>query len=157
MKTKTIFLFIAIASLITLDSCKKGDNDPGLSLRSRTARLEGDWKLESGTITTTTGANTTIETYNGATLVVTYNGTEISNEAYTTNMTFEKNGKYERSGLEDTVTYTENGFWAWINKNKDAELKNKEAVGLSSTKYTDSNGSISTDNGFYVALILIFY
>ena len=38
-------LFAAIVMVIS--SCKKGDNDPFLSLYSRTARLAGEWEIQS--------------------------------------------------------------------------------------------------------------
>lgn len=37
-----------------LGSCKKGEDDPMLSLRTRRARMEGDWRLEKATVTITT-------------------------------------------------------------------------------------------------------
>lgn len=50
MKTtkKVIFALMAAALVApTLESCKKGENDPGLSLRSRKARVAGEWKVTS--------------------------------------------------------------------------------------------------------------
>ncbi len=151
MKTKSILLFLVIINGILFNACKKGENDPSLSLKSRTARLNGEWKLISGEITTTTDTNTTVETYDGATVVTTYNGTQVSNVVYTDNITFDKNGTYTRSWTSDTASYTENGYWAWMNKNKEADIKNKEALGMSATKFTDSNGSVSSNAGFFVA------
>lgn len=151
MKTKTLLFLLVFSSTFLIDACKKGDNDPFLSLKSRTARLKGDWKLTAGSITTTTGSNSTVETYDGATLITSVNGIQVANEPYTDNITFEKKGKYTRSGVDGTVSFSEEGYWAWINKSKDADLKNKEALGMSSTKYTDSNGSTDSDSGFFVA------
>jgi len=154
MKTKTKLLVIAlvIASALVFDACKKGANDPFLSMKSRTARLKGEWKLMSGTITTNvTGAQESIETYDGIYVVTSVNGTQVNSEAYTDNITFNKNGTYTRIGVRDLVSFDEEGAWAWINKCKQASLKNKEAMGLSATKYTDSNGSNTADAGFYVA------
>ena len=48
MKTLKRISFLAIAALFfapTFQSCKKGEEDPGLSLRSRTARLAGEWTV----------------------------------------------------------------------------------------------------------------
>jgi len=44
-----ILKYTAVALLLssTLLSCKKGENDPFLSLKSRAARLDGEWILES--------------------------------------------------------------------------------------------------------------
>jgi len=38
------FIAVAIVS-VTVQSCKKGEDDPAISLRSRDARLIGEWKL----------------------------------------------------------------------------------------------------------------
>jgi hypothetical protein len=151
MKTKTILLLLAITSGILFDACKKGENDPFISFKSRSSRLKGDWKLISGTITTKTGTNTLTETYDGATMITTFNGSQTGNKVYTDNISFDKKGTYIRSGITDTVSFNEEGYWAWINKNETAGLKNKEALGMSSTIYTDSNGSVNSDAGFFVA------
>ena len=46
---KKIFLILGIVfiSIITFLSCRKGDHDPYISLRSRHTRLIGEWKLTS--------------------------------------------------------------------------------------------------------------
>jgi hypothetical protein len=44
---KKVFL-VMLAALIVIpafQSCKKGENDPAISFRSRDARLIGNWKL----------------------------------------------------------------------------------------------------------------
>lgn len=47
--TKKVMIALAVAALVapTLESCKKGENDPGLSLRSRKGRVAGEWKVKS--------------------------------------------------------------------------------------------------------------
>jgi hypothetical protein len=47
--TKKVMIALAVAALVapTLESCKKGENDPGLSLRSRKGRVAGEWKVTS--------------------------------------------------------------------------------------------------------------
>lgn len=48
-KINLLTLMAAIVALTTLNSCKQGENDPFLSLRSRDARIKGLWNLESVT------------------------------------------------------------------------------------------------------------
>ncbi|MDI1355575.1 MAG: hypothetical protein PSX36_11685 [bacterium] len=48
MKKNTLCLLISISLFLT--TCKKGEDDPLLSLRTRKARVEGDWMLESATV-----------------------------------------------------------------------------------------------------------
>lgn len=47
MKNNCLILTTALISLaaITIPSCKRGANDPFLSMRSRDARITGKWKL----------------------------------------------------------------------------------------------------------------
>lgn len=62
---RIIFGFLIISSLSVLFGCRKGEDDPLISLRSRTNRLTGTWKLisfesngtESLTYTTTNDVN----------------------------------------------------------------------------------------------------
>ncbi len=49
MKKTIVFLFCIILTGIGFDACKKGPNDPTLSIHSRKARVAGDWKLTAGT------------------------------------------------------------------------------------------------------------
>lgn len=62
---KKLFGFIAILGIITsltYTGCRKGEEDPFLSLRSRDKRLVGTWTLKSSSDVTTT--NTTTTDYN---------------------------------------------------------------------------------------------
>ncbi|HBS85416.1 MAG: hypothetical protein A2W91_16540 [Bacteroidetes bacterium GWF2_38_335] len=120
---KKILTYILVAMIIApvLNSCKKGEDDPFLSLKSRDGRLEGEWVLKSveGTQTGTDESTATYkptdtdrETY---TTIITYDGskfkyvettdfTSISDETVTCrtvhtyyepatySMTFDKNG-----------------------------------------------------------------
>ena len=46
---KTILMFAAAGLLLATPSCKKGENDPALSLSSRTARFAGTWDVSGYT------------------------------------------------------------------------------------------------------------
>ena len=131
-------------------SCKKGENDPFLSLSSRKARLTGEWKLSSEnstrTNTNSTGTSTTVRTFDGTTSSYSYTSASGITSTSTMNedITFEKDGTFTfvRTETQDGETYTMTGTgnWAFIGKSKTAELKNKEAISLSFTKFTDSDG-----------------
>ena len=45
MKKIITLSILLIISTITVQSCKKGENDPLFSLRTRTNRLSGNWKV----------------------------------------------------------------------------------------------------------------
>jgi len=40
-------LILVLSSILVFDGCKRGDNDPFFSFRSRKARVTGDWAFES--------------------------------------------------------------------------------------------------------------
>ena len=45
---RRIFVIVSCSALfLSIYSCKKGDNDPFLSLKSRKARLHGDWEIQA--------------------------------------------------------------------------------------------------------------
>lgn len=50
---KAFLVLVAGAFLIATPSCKKGENDPFMSLSSRKARLSGDWELSDYSATQT--------------------------------------------------------------------------------------------------------
>ncbi len=154
---KRIFLktlaLLAIVSLTTITGCKKGENDPFLSLKSRKARISGEWKLTAGTETSTdnfggfSGSSTT--TYTGTT----YNE-DGNTGSYSQTMTIEKDGTFTMTILQDGITSTISGNWFFAGKIKDAELKNKEAIVFSELVYT-SPGGTSTYTGIWADQIMM--
>ncbi len=69
-KTFVLLAGIIIGSLV-LEGCKKGENDPFLTLSSRRARLAGDWKMTklemTQTSTDASGTDTYVYTSDGST------------------------------------------------------------------------------------------
>ena len=152
---KTIFkmTMVLFISVIAFSGCKKGEDDPGISFRSRTARLAGNWKLSSMDYTTTNTGNgstsTAHYTYSGTILsyVYTSNGyTDTQTLMYTNNIEIEKDGTYNQTIIYDGNNNIETGNWLWVRKSKEQDLKKKEAVLFSSTSKTDSDGT-STYSG----------
>ena len=113
-------LFIALA----FQSCKKGEEDPGLSLSSRTSRLAGEWKMVSMDVTANSTATmddpntanlgnivkeviTSSYTYDGTTLV---QKLDIA-ETYDDNTTASETSISTISGGTDTYSgsYTSGG------------------------------------------------
>lgn len=130
MKNLKIALLLVLAAAFVLPACKKGENDPFLSLLSRKARVVGEWELKSGTIT-----------YNGTT--VTY-----PQPNYTQTFEFKGDHTYSITEVDNGSTSVEQGSWAFSGAAKDLDLKNKEALLLYSTSYT-SGSSTSTYTGYY--------
>ncbi len=158
MKSVIKFLLIAIiaTTIIPLSSCKKGANDPFLSLRSRASRLSGKWTLASQdyTIITVNGNITKTDVYSfDGTFVTVVNKTKIGGSAETTQTNkyayaelweFTKDNTYTNTVTSSGVSYTDEGNWAFLNKDKAAELKNKEAVTVNSTKFTFGSNVTTT-------------
>lgn len=145
-------------------SCKKGENDPFLSMRSRNARLSGEWTIKEGSIVTTNDGNTSTSTLTETELT---NSDGTNTVVYTLGqytITFEKEGTYTSTtsitlksvdGVAVTgataETSTEGGNWAWMSGNKDQDRKNKEAIimDITTSTYTDASGSsTNTATGF---------
>jgi hypothetical protein len=158
------FLVVTLLSAITISSCKKGENDPFLSLKSRASRLTGEWKLTSGTVKETTtsssSSTTTTTTFTETTKTeVTTSGSSTDTDVYnyTQDIVFEKTGHYSSlvvetqissdgsdipSNFQVTTTDDETGNWAFLGKNKETELKRKEAVAIN--PHTSTSTSVSS-------------
>ncbi len=151
MKIRNIIIaIIGIAVMLpALQSCKKGENDPAISLKSRTARLSGEWTVSKASIISTSGGVTTTTTYNGSTVTITYSdGSTGSTGTFTWTFSIDKNGTYTEEISETYTGITESrkteGAWNWADGNKDAEIKAKEMVLFHQTKNTYTSGSSTT-------------
>ncbi len=161
-KVISLFTLSAIVIALVFTGCKKGENDPFLTLKSRTARLTNDWKLSSEDYTTVqTGTwfgsdytTTTLYSFDGTsekqTITTSQGGsstTSSNSYTYSLEISFEKDGTYKKTEINDgNATITE-GNWIWMSKNKDKKLKNKEAIVMTVTKYTDKDGNVTTYDG----------
>jgi hypothetical protein len=176
-------MVIALLSTISITSCKKGENDPFLSLKSRTSRLTGEWKLTSGTVkeTSTSGSSTTTTTttYTETSKTeVTTSGSSSQTDVfnYTQDIVFEKTGGYSSivvetqissdgsdipSNYQTTTTDNETGHWAFLGKNKDTDLKKKEAIAINphsststSVNFLGTTTSTSSVDGWVFAAVM---
>ena len=151
----TPLLSILIFSLC-LSSCKKGENDPLLSLLSRKARLIGDWKVTNEVITASEtyvdlDSNLNINSnYDGnkkMNIIVTEtpSGTKTSKDStyYSQTLSINKDGSYKLSVIYNSGTNLNisEGTWSFLGKSDINKLKKKEAIFLTTTKSTIFNGS----------------
>jgi hypothetical protein len=144
MKKVKFALLMLLAAILILPACKKGENDPMLSLLSRKSRLVGEWDLKEGTTTYTQGGTTFTYTYNGTTRSYTISGQTFTT-AYTQKTTINKDGTYKEEINDDGDLTTEEGIWFFGGKAKDLDLKNKESVIFRKTsKVQTSSGTTST-------------
>jgi hypothetical protein len=144
MKKTIFYLSLLLVFFSGMTSCKKGENDPSLSLKSRKARLTGEWKLSTAEI----------RAYSDGELEysASYNGTFFSDsDGDVTNFfleyTFDKSGTYTNVYNEDGETRTRSGNWAFLGKSSDADLKKKEALLFDETKFVQA-GFTSTSSHF---------
>lgn len=137
-KKKLALGLVALFLATFLVSCKVGENDPGISLVSRSARISGEWTLTSASYTVTdVSKGTEVTTYNfdGTNMTVTENGVGIT-YPYSDNLTINKDGSYKHieshssTWLGTTYTYTDDydGVWYFISGNKILDVKDKERV-----------------------------
>lgn len=154
---KKIFLLAGMAAMmattvVTFDSCRKGAEDPAISLRSRKARLVGDWKLTKGTMTSTSqNGNITTTTYDG-----TNETTGSSSSPYTMTISFMKDGTYKavttstQSNSFYTAVTTQETTGTWDFNSGIGEVKAKTIVSMhptteTTTTATTMSGSTTTN------------
>lgn len=169
MKTKFLKLAILlVVAVTTLEGCRKGENDPLISLRSRDARVTGEWKLVAYESTRTDffsfGATSITEVrteaYDGATWTTTNPGGGSDSFLYSRNLVIEKDGTYIYSETDDGDYEEEKGRWSWLSDAKKKrrilldnhgifyidQLKNSEMVFTEEYEesYTDADGETGT-------------
>jgi hypothetical protein len=146
---------ITVAALVllsvALESCKKGEGDPALSLRSRKARMAGEWKASAGKGSDTQGSSTTTFTYDGTTITQTSNNITFS-YGQTIDVTIEKDGTFKSTTVStinnSTTTSTETGTWNFTSGVGEAKNKSQlMMMTLSSTTATGNNTNTETYTG----------
>lgn len=142
-------LIVALLLGAVMPACKKGENDPSISLRSRKARLAGEWKVTSGKGTEVTTypsgtSNTETWTFNGSTLTTTDDSGSES-EARTIEYAFEKDGTFTQTEVQDNYTVNSEGTWDF--SGGVGETKSKSILVLSYTKQSDGTDWV-TYTGF---------
>ena len=139
MKKVLVMLLVAVLALPALYSCtKKGEEDPGLSLRSRKSRLTGEWTLESGTMTASSGSTTASYTYTASTVTINYGGSSNTFQ-YTETAVYEKDNTFKRTVMYDGELSVTEGFWAFIGGYD--EVKKEECIVLRTKSVIDPSGT----------------
>jgi hypothetical protein len=154
MRKIFIPLFSIFIITLSLTSCKKGENDPFISFQSRKARLIGEWKVTNEVITASEihiDSNLSINSiYDGSkkmNIIVTQtpkgNTSSKDSTYYSQTLSIKKDGTYIQSIVYNNGTnlnITE-GTWSFLGKSEINNLKNKEAIYLTTSKTTIYNGS----------------
>ncbi|MEI7595113.1 MAG: hypothetical protein WCK02_05140 [Bacteroidota bacterium] len=151
MKKVFVLLVACAMAMPLLNSCKKGENDPGISLKSRKARLTAEWTLKEGTETETSGT-TTVTTYTGTS--VSYGSGTAS--PYSETLTYNTDGTFEWKMVSGLNSNTYEGSWFFGSKIKELDLKNKESVIMVCTKSTSVSGGVTNQATYDGANAQIF-
>jgi hypothetical protein len=138
--TKKLIIALSVAALVapTLESCKKGENDPGLSLRSRKARVAGEWKVSKMDLKSSSKGSTiqTNTSFSGVTTT--------TNSSYTDDVTISFDGtnfkhteKY--SNTNNNVTTTSDTTYTGTGEIKFTFEKDGTFTKSETRKYTRTN------------------
>ncbi len=166
-------MFVAAGLMLATPSCKKGENDPFLSLSSRKARVAGDWEMTDYAYTSTNTENdgdyqTVTETFANGVITridLDYDAASATSNSVTTTttidkstMTFGKDGTWNREynttsvssttiltyTTTVTTTRTMTSSGTWAFVGKTKDVyKNKERIVL--TTLTETNTDQTTD------------
>lgn len=124
---RLIILSLALVTGLSISSCKKGENDPALSLKSRNARITGEWALTniSGDFFTKwENSDGTVNTYKQSVtfddgkITVTDEDGSTGTFDYTLNLTMDDNQdlqiyNYFSDGV-DFEEYDHQDQWYWL-------------------------------------------
>ncbi len=168
------FLLALAGILLSINGCKKGDEDPFISLLSRKARLTGTWTATTGhwvdydyyakafsipavpEIDTKGTVDSVVYDLKDSVLTVYYTDDEPDTYNYYYTMIFDKDGtcKFEtysnKIGTSTEKWSTQYGIWYFLDGNKELEVKDKERVVVQLTKevskrvYTIDNTTVTT-------------
>lgn len=152
MKKFFAILMVVVFAIPMLNSCKKGENDPAISLKSRSGRLKGVWTLTSGTETSTSGTTTYTATYTGSLVTYTYTGGS-SSVAHTESIEFVKDNTFKSTTMDDTDLETCEGFWAFMDGYGD-DVKDGEQVVVRLSSIM-SGGTIHTYTGDQMPMYIL--
>lgn len=150
-----ITVAVLMLGTLALESCKKGEGDPALSLRSRKARFAGEWTVSAGKGSSTSGGTTISWVYDGTTETTTYpSPLPQGTDKYTIAFTIEKDGTwtsvYTDTDANPDPVLTQTGTWNFTGGV--GEAKNKSSVimrtltmtqGSSAVTYTGDDGPVS--------------
>lgn len=145
---KIIFLSLIVPFLWT---CKKGENDPKLSFKSRKARVVGAYKLESGKIDLIKNDPNQANLNQQYSYLINQDSAKVTNLytigntpssfsfsfKYTLQIKFNSDYTFESTEIMPAGSLDLKGTWAFLNKS--SNLKKKEALVLTVNKITGSN------------------
>lgn len=137
---------VALAALmiagVSLESCKKGEGDPFLSLKSRKARVAGEWTVSAGEGKDVSSSITSTWTYNG-TVKTTTVGSASAEDKFTETYEFEKDGKFTYKHVDNNGSTATTDTWTgtWNFTGGVGDVKNKSQIVLNYLTYSDGSST----------------
>ncbi len=161
---KILLVTLGVATLLGGAGCKKGSEDPLISIRTRTNRLVDDWFVNSGTVTVNTSypgySNVTTSSMDYDVLINSSDGNSSvwngsTNYSFQNDGSVHMNSSYTNTG-NTTLTFSgsKTGTWAWMEATDgdgtggvggDDGFKNKERVAVTYTYESNSSNLGFTD------------
>ena len=150
MKRNLILIIVFAGITAVFSGCKKGKDDPLISLLSRKARICGEWKVVEGEVYYVVKDEATDYTESdlfaeNALLTIqvpqqSYSGT------YSWRFTINKDGTYKiykslKIPYNNAFITEEEGYWYFLSKNKESEIKNKECIAFQTIKDDENDVS----------------
>lgn len=129
MKKVKFAVLMLLLAVFVLPACKKGENDPFITLKSRDARITAIWKLTGINYTETQVSGSTITqtaTYDGTTFISTHSvyGSSTATGTYETEIlkdgTLTWDETYTFGGSTDVQSST--GTWQWLDSDKNKSV-----------------------------------
>jgi len=126
---KNILTSLTIALVLVLTSCGKYEDGPFFSIRSKNARITGEWELvKSESTVISSDGSTTTESFNGSIMTSNYTSS-LGNfsDSYSYSSTWEIDGDKNAvtmSTIEDGSASTITSLWNWENGASEKEMLN---------------------------------
>jgi len=145
------FLLLGVCFLF---ACKKGEDDPAFTLRTRKARVAGEWRMKEGNIklsvrdSANPATDGLIYTLGESSykLALVYNGGSFEGP-FSLSITTEKDGKFTMAQTMDSVTVTGTGTWDF--QDASDKQKSKEVINLQLETFVGFSGRFDLFNKSY--------
>jgi len=129
---------LCIISLLIFDGCKKGSQDPAISLRSRNSRICGQWQLASVDGKTLNSNYATTYSFSGTDYTVTTPNYTTTYKSYDLQMKISKDNTIQITEVYSSLSGTSysttlNLYWNWI------DCEKKTMIYLPLTSFAISN------------------
>ena len=144
--SETIIIITVAAFLLFIDTgCRKGEDDPFFSFRSRKNRLCGKWKMVEYSETKCVGID--INTHlvfktklKDGIVASTFNNIVFESYTFDEIWTFNRDETYKTETLIEDIPSITEGIWSWNEKDKNGDFKKKECVLLTPEIVNSNNG-----------------